>query len=82
MDSESVFGSTRKLARNKDQNPATCSKERNEYIPGQGSCGKLQRGGENQLERTRLDHHNMQLSDCRYVEKVFENMRQKLRLSS
>ena len=25
LDSESVLGSTRKLARNKDQNPATCS---------------------------------------------------------
>ena len=36
--------------------------ERNEDITGQGSCGKLQRGVENQLDRTRIDYHNMQKS--------------------
>ena len=97
LDSESVLRSTGKPARNKDQNSATCSQERNEDIPGQGicgklqrgdvcdssgSCGKLQRGVENQLEKTRLDYHNMQISDYLYVEKVFENLRQKLLLIS
>ena len=33
-----------------------------------------------QWQKTRLDHNNMQISDCRYVEKVFENLRQKLSL--
>ena len=53
-----------------------------------GSCGKLQRCVENQLDRTSLDYHNMQISDYRhvgkvfYVEKVFENLRQTLRPSS
>ena len=99
LDSVSVLGSTRKLARKKkkDQNPASCCQERNEDIPGQASCGKLQRGVacdssgscwkllrgfENQFERTRLDYHNIQISDYLYVGKVFENLRKKLRLSS
>ena len=33
------------------------------------------------LERTRLDYHNMQISDYRYVGKGFKNLRQKLNLS-
>ena len=97
LDSESVLVSARKLERNKDQNPAMCAQERNEDSPRQGSCGKLQRGNvcdssgscgklqrgvENHLERTRSDYHNMQISDNRYAEKVFENLRQKLRLCS
>ena len=92
LDSESVSAGTRKLARNRDQNPATCSQERN-----QGGCWKQQRGDvcdcsggrrkqqcgvENQLDRTRLDILNMQISEYRYVDKVFENLRPKLRLSS
>ena len=39
------------------------------------------RGIENQLARTRLDYHNMQISDNQYLKKVFENLRQKLNLS-
>ena len=72
LDSESVFGSTGKLARNKDQNPATCSQERKKDIPGEGTCGKLQRGFENQLDRTRIDNHNVQISDYRYVDSLWE----------
>ena len=44
LDSESVPGSTWKLARNKDKNPATCSQEMNKDKPRQGCCEKLQRG--------------------------------------
>ena len=47
-----------------------------------GGCWKQQRGVQKQHERTKLDYHNTQISDYRYVEKVFENLRQKLRLSS
>ena len=72
LDSESVFGSTGKLARNKDQNPATCSQERKKDIPGEGTCGKLQRGFENQLDRTRINNHNVQISDYRYVDSLWE----------
>ena len=32
------------------------------------------------FEISRLDNHNVQISDCRYVDKVFENLRQKLHL--
>ena len=39
-------------------------------------------GVENQLARTRLDFHNMQISDYRYVDNVYENLRQKLSLIS
>ena len=45
-----------------------------------GSTGKSVRGVENQLARTRLDYHSLQISDCRYVDNVFENLRQKLSL--
>ena len=38
------------LVRNKDQHPATCSQERNEDNPRQGSCGKLQLGVEINLK--------------------------------
>ena len=88
--------STGKLAQNKAKNPVTCSQERHEDTQGQGRfagncnevmvcdssgiCKKLQRGVENQLERTRLDYHNVQISDYRYVDKIFEILRQKLRL--
>ena len=52
----------------KDQNPATCSQERKHDIPGEGTCGKLQRGFENQLDRTRIDNHNVHISDYRYAD--------------
>ena len=46
-----------------------------------GSTGKPVRGIDNQLERTRLVFHTMQISDYRSVEKVFRNLRPKLTLS-
>ena len=36
------------------------------------------RGVQNQLTEARLDHHNLQVSDTRYSEKVFTKVRQKL----
>ena len=48
----------------------------------QGVSGKPVQGVENQLARTRLDFHNLQISDCRYVDNVFENLPQKLSPSS
>ena len=44
----------------------------------QGAQVKPVRGGENQLARTRLDHHKMDISDNQYFEKVFKNVRQRL----
>ena len=40
----------------------------------QEAAGKWERGVENQLDRTRSDYHNVQISDNRYSEKVFENV--------
>ena len=82
LGSESFFRKHRETRAKQRSNSTACSQERNEDIPGKGSCGKLQRGVENQLERTRLDNHNMRISDYQYVEKILENVRQKLRLSS
>ena len=39
---------------------------------------KLQRKIEIQLQTTRMDHHNLQVTDYGYVEKVFTNLRRKL----
>ena len=35
-------------------------------------------GVQNQLTEVKVDHHNLQVSDYRYIEKVFTNVRQKL----
>ena len=45
------------------------------------STGKPVRGMENQLARSTVDFHNMQISDNQHLEKVFKNFRQKLNLS-
>ena len=37
-------------------------------------AGKPVQGIENQLARTKLDNHHMQISDDQYFEKVFENL--------
>ena len=39
------------------------------------------RGIQNQLTRTKLDHHNLHISDNLYIEKVSTNFRQKLNRS-
>ena len=39
---------------------------------------KLVRESQNQLKEVKLDRHNLQVSDNRYIEKVFTNVRQKL----
>ena len=43
-----------------------------------GICGKLQRKIEIQLQTTRLDRQNLQVTEYGYVEKVFTNLRRKL----
>ena len=39
------------------------------------------RGDDSEIERTRLEVHIIQISDHRYLEKVFKNLRQKLNLA-
>ena len=46
-----------------------------------GSTRKLVRGDDSQIERTRLEFHNMELSDHRHSEKDFKNLRQKLNVA-
>ena len=36
------------------------------------------RGIQNQLVRKKLDHHNLEISDNLFIEKVFTNVQQKL----
>ena len=45
------------------------------------STRKLVRGDDCQIERTRLEFHNMELSDHRYSEKDFKNLRQELNIA-
>ena len=45
------------------------------------SARKLVRGDDNQIEKTRLKFHIVQISDHRYLEKVFKNQRQKFILA-
>ena len=83
--------------RDRVRNPATSSQEwkkdnpcrgsprelgRSDVCERSGSSGKPVRGVENQVERTRLDLHSVQISDNRYTEKVFEIIRQSWSLSS
>ena len=42
------------------------------------STGKLVPGIQNQLTEVRLENHKLQVSDKRYVEKVFANVRTKV----
>ena len=85
-----------KLMRNSNQDPTAHSPERRQDDPlssstrilgrsgepsSSASTRKLVRGDDNQIERTRLAFHNLQISDQRYLEKVFKNLRQKLNLA-
>ena len=53
----------------------SCGKLQRDYVQGNiskssGSCGKLQRKIEIQLQTTRLDHHDVQVTDYGNVEKA------------
>ena len=93
LDQSCVSVRGRKLLRNTNQNPTICSQERQQ---GQSSstrklgrrdessnsarARKLSaRGEDNQFGR--LKSHNVQISDCRYLEKVFKNLQKKLNLA-
>ena len=42
------------------------------------STGRQVRGVQNQLTKVKLNHHNLEISGTRYIEKLFANVRQKL----
>ena len=86
----------RKLVRNSNQDPTAQSQEwrqddtlswgarklvRRDEPSSSARARKLERGDDIQIGRTRLKFHNIQISDCRYLEKVFKNLRQKLNLT-
>ena len=70
--------------------PTLCSQERqqDDTLPGRrdepsssDSARKLERGEDIQIGRSETEFHNMQISDHRYLEKVFKNLRKKLNLA-
>ena len=66
-----------------NQSQRSCGELQRDCVQGNmpkssGGCGKLQRKIEIQLQTTRLYHHNLQVTDYGYVEKVFTNLRRKL----
>ena len=96
LDQSYVSLRVRKLMRNSNQDPTARSQERrlddtpssNTRKPvrsgesaNSGSTRKPLRGIDCKHERTRLECHNMQISDYRHVEKVFRNFRQKFTVS-
>ena len=85
QDSGSVHRICGKLQRNRNPNPATKGLReiaaRWFVCERSGSCGKLQRNYDIELEKTGLDYHKLQLPDYRYVERVFTNLRHKLNRS-
>ena len=96
MDQSDVSSSVSKLERNTNQDPTAYSPEMGQddtlssstrqlmqsgKPASSASTRKLVRGDGTQIERTRLEIHSMQISDQRYLEKVFKNLRQKLNLA-
>ena len=81
----SVFTSAERSVRDSVKNPTVCSEEwqrdDNPFSSAGGTTagdGRLVRGIQIQLARTKLAYHNLQISDSLYLEKVFTNVRQKL----
>ena len=64
--------------RHRDANPFSRSGRPVRGVCGRSSTGRLVRGMENQLARTKWDYHNMQISDNPYIERAFRNVRKKL----
>ena len=59
-----------------NQDPTAYSQERQQDDTLSSSTRKLVRSGDDsQIERTWLEFHNMQISDHRYFDKVFKDLR-------
>ena len=66
---------------NSNQDPTAYSQERQQDDTLSSSTRKLVRSGDDsQIERTWLEFLNMQISDHRYFDKVFKDLRLKLNL--
>ena len=81
LDQSYVSPSVRKLMRNRNQDRAAYSQERQQDDTQSSSTRKLERGDDMHIGRTRLEFHKMQISDHRYLEQVFKNLRRKLNLA-
>ena len=73
--------SNRAQERQRDADPFSRSGRPVRSVCGRSSTGRLVRGIENQLARTKWDYHNMQISNNQHIERVFRNVRQKLNRS-
>ena len=63
------------------ENPTASSQEWQRDDHPFSSTGKRVHGIQHQLFRMKLDHHNLEVSDHLFIEKVFTNVRQKLNRS-
>ena len=71
----------RKLTQNTNQNPTMSSQERQQDDTQSSSAKQAERGEDIHMGRSRREFHNMQISDYRYLVKVFRNLRKKLNLT-
>ena len=96
LDQSYVSPSCKKLTRNSEQDSTTYSQERQQddtqssstrklgrsgELASSASMRKLKRGEDIQIGMSLMEFHNMQISDHRYHEKVFKNLRKKLNLA-
>ena len=51
---------------------------RRDEISSSASARKLERDEDIQIGRSKMEFHNMQVSDHQYLEKVFKNLRKEL----
>ena len=77
---ENSASRTQEWHRDDDPFSSTERSER-EMNPPSGTTGRPLGGVQNQLTEVKLDHHNLQVSDTPYIEKVFTNVRQQLNRS-
>ena len=63
------------------QSSSTRKLERSGESASSASSRQLERGEDIPIGRSKMEFHNMQISDHRYLEKVFKNVRKKLNLA-
>ena len=62
----------------KNVNPFPSAERSGREVEQRSSSGKLGREVQNQLTEVKLNHHNLEISNTRYIENVFANVRQKV----
>ena len=97
LDQSGVSSSGRKLTRNINQNPTSYSQQRQQDDTQSSTCTRklerrdepsksasarqIERGRDIRICRSKMEIHNMHMSDYRYLEKVFKNLRKRLNLT-